>query len=152
MGADITLVNQREEGGEPVADLHARAGELIGADIPAERAPRMIDEYPILAVAAACARGRTVMRGLSELRVKESDRLMAIATGLAGCGVEVRVEGDTLTVEGKGGPPGGGAAITQPSSITASRWRFLCLGWPRAGRCRSMMGRRSPPAFPISWR
>ena len=65
MGADITLVNERDEGGEPVADLLARAGVLTGADIPAERAPRMIDEYPILAVAAACARGRTVMRGLS---------------------------------------------------------------------------------------
>ena len=107
MGADITLVNEREEGGEPVADLHARAGELIGADIPAERAPRMIDEYPILAVAAACARGRTVMRGLSELRVKESDRLMAIATGLAGCGVEVRVEGDDPDGRGQGRPARG---------------------------------------------
>ncbi|HEV7996616.1 MAG TPA: 3-phosphoshikimate 1-carboxyvinyltransferase [Stellaceae bacterium] len=127
MGADITLVNQREEGGEPVADLHARAGELIGADIPAERAPRMIDEYPILAVAAACARGRTVMRGLSELRVKESDRLMAIATGLAGCGVEVRVEGDTLTVEGKGGPPEGGAAIATELDHRIAM-AFLVLG------------------------
>ncbi len=75
MGADIALLNEREEGGEPVADLVVRAGTLTGADIPAERAPRMIDEYPILAVAAACARGRTIMRGLAELRVKESDRL-----------------------------------------------------------------------------
>ena len=111
MGADIILVNQREEGGEPVADLRVRAGELSGAEIPAERAPRMIDEYPILAVAAACARGRTVMRGLAELRVKESDRLVAIATGLESCGVAVRVEGDDLIVEGNGGPPEGGAAI-----------------------------------------
>jgi len=69
MGADIALLNERDEGGEPVADLRARAGPLTGADIPAERAPRMIDEYPILAVAAACAGGRTVMRGLAELRV-----------------------------------------------------------------------------------
>src|SRR6516165_9065060 len=75
MGADIAFLNERDEGGEPVADLRARAGTLKGADIPAERAPRMIDEYAILAVAAACARGRTVMRGLTELRVKESDRL-----------------------------------------------------------------------------
>ncbi|HTV46514.1 MAG TPA: 3-phosphoshikimate 1-carboxyvinyltransferase [Stellaceae bacterium] len=111
MGAEIALVNERDAGGEPVADLHARAGALHGADIPAERAPRMIDEYPVLAMAAACARGRTVMRGLSELRVKESDRLAAIAGGLAGCGVRVAVEGDDLIVEGDGGPPAGGALI-----------------------------------------
>ena len=111
MGADIVLLNEREEGGEPVADLRARAGTLTGADIPAERAPRMIDEYPILAVAAACARGRTVMRGLAELRVKESDRLSAIAAGLSGCGVDVAVDGDTLTIDGSGGPPAGGALI-----------------------------------------
>jgi 3-phosphoshikimate 1-carboxyvinyltransferase len=111
MGADIVLLNEREEGGEPVADLRARAGTLTGADIPAERAPRMIDEYPILAVAAACARGRTVMRGLAELRVKESDRLIGTATGLAACGVKVTVEGDDLIVEGTGAPPAGGAAI-----------------------------------------
>src|SRR6202008_4638894 len=111
MGADISLLNQREEGGEPVADLRARAGALTGADIPAERAPRMIDEYPILAVAAACARGRTVMRGLAELRVKESDRLSGIAAGLASCGVKVAVEGDDLIVEGAGNLPAGGAMI-----------------------------------------
>ncbi len=111
MGADIALLNEREEGGEPVADLFARAGTLTGADIPAERAPRMIDEYPILAVAAACARGRTIMRGLAELRVKESDRLAAIAEGLSRCGVRVTVDGDTLSVEGDGGPPEGGALI-----------------------------------------
>jgi len=111
MGADITLLNPREEGGEPVADIRARAGTLTGADIPAERAPRMIDEYPILAVAAACARGRTVMRGLSELRVKESDRLSGIAEGLAGCGVNVAIEGDDLIVDGAGNLPAGDALI-----------------------------------------
>jgi 3-phosphoshikimate 1-carboxyvinyltransferase len=111
MGADITLLNQREEGGEPVADIRARACPLAGADIPAERAPRMIDEYPILAVAAACARGRTVMRGLAELRVKESDRLAGIAEGLAGCGVNVAVEGDNLIVDGAGNLPAGDALI-----------------------------------------
>ena len=111
MGADITLLNEREEGGEPVADLLARAGTLTGADIPAERAPRMIDEYPILAVAAACARGRTVMRGLAELRVKESDRLTGIAEGLASCGVNVAVEGDDLIVDGAGNLPAGDALI-----------------------------------------
>jgi 3-phosphoshikimate 1-carboxyvinyltransferase len=111
MGADIALLNRREEGGEPVADIRARAGTLTGAEIPAERAPRMIDEYPILAVAAACARGRSVMRGLAELRVKESDRLSAIAAGLAACGVHVAVDGDDLIVEGAGGSPAGGGLI-----------------------------------------
>jgi 3-phosphoshikimate 1-carboxyvinyltransferase len=111
MGADIVLVNERDAGGEPVADLRVRAGPLVGIDVPAERAPRMIDEYPVLAVAAACARGRTVMRGLAELRVKESDRLAAIAEGLGACGVRLAVDGDTLTVEGDGRPPQGGAAI-----------------------------------------
>jgi 3-phosphoshikimate 1-carboxyvinyltransferase len=111
MGADIALIDERQEGGEPVADLRVRAGELKGADIPAERAPRMIDEYPILAVAAACANGRTVMRGLAELRVKESDRLAGIAAGLAACGARVAVDGDDLIVDGTGGPPEGGATI-----------------------------------------
>jgi 3-phosphoshikimate 1-carboxyvinyltransferase len=111
MGADINLLNQRVEGGEPVADLRVRAGTLRGAEIPPERAPSMIDEYPILAVAASCARGRTVMRGLAELRVKESDRLMGTATGLAACGVKVAVEGDDLIVDGDGSPPAGDALI-----------------------------------------
>jgi len=127
MGSDIGMLNERDEGGEPVADLHVRASTLIGADIPAERAPRMIDEYPILAVAAACARGRTVMRGLAELRVKESDRLSAIATGLSGCGVRVGVDGDTLTIEGNGAPPEGDALIaTQLDHRIAMA--FLVLG------------------------
>ncbi len=111
MGADIVLENERTEGGEPVADLHVRAGPLKGADIPPERAPSMIDEYPVLAVAAACARGRTAMRGLAELRVKESDRLTGIAEGLQRCGVRVAVEGDDLIVEGAGNLPAGGAQI-----------------------------------------
>jgi len=127
MGADLALLKERDEGGEPVADLRVRSGTLKGADIPAERAPRMIDEYPILAVAAACARGRTVMRGLAELRVKESDRLTAIGAGLAACGVRVTVDGDTLTVEGDGGPPEGGALIaTQLDHRIAMA--FLVLG------------------------
>jgi 3-phosphoshikimate 1-carboxyvinyltransferase len=128
MGADIALLNQREEGGEPVADIRARAGILEGgAEIPAERAPRMIDEYPILAVAAACARGRTVMRGLAELRVKESDRLSGIAAGLASCSVRVAIEGDDLIVEGEGSPPKGGGLIeTQFDHRIAMA--FLVLG------------------------
>jgi 3-phosphoshikimate 1-carboxyvinyltransferase len=111
MGAALDIVGQRNAGGETVADLVARGSELRGVEVPAERAPRMIDEYPILAVAAACARGRTVMRGLAELRVKESDRLGAIAEGVVACGARVTVEGDTLIVEGSGAPPAGGATI-----------------------------------------
>ncbi|HEX3536347.1 MAG TPA: 3-phosphoshikimate 1-carboxyvinyltransferase [Stellaceae bacterium] len=111
MGADIALLNERSEGGEPVADLRVRAGTLQPGEIPAERAPSMIDEYPVLAVAAACANGTTVMRGLAELRVKESDRLAGIAEGLARCGVKVEIEGDTLRVTGDGGPPKGGATV-----------------------------------------
>ena len=127
MGADIALLNERDEGGEPVVDLRARAGTLQGTDIPAERAPRMIDEYPILAVAAACAHGRTVMRGLAELRVKESDRLAAITGGLDACGVRVAVDDDVLTIEGDGGPPEGGARIaTQLDHRIAMA--FLVLG------------------------
>ncbi len=111
MGADIAYLNQRVEGGEPVADLLVRAGVLHGADIPSERAPLMIDEYPVLGVAAACANGRTIMRGLAELRVKESDRLTGMATGLAACGVKVAVEGDDLIIDGDGNAPAGGARI-----------------------------------------
>ncbi len=127
MGADIALLNEREEGGEPVADLRVRAGALSGAEIPAERAPRMIDEYPILAVTAACARGRTLMRGLAELRVKESDRLAAIADGLARCGVRVAVTGDDLIVDGDGRPPAGGARIATALDHRIAM-AFLVLG------------------------
>ena len=111
MGADLAILNERVEGGEPVADLRVRAGALHGADIPPERAPSMIDEYPILAVAASFAKGRTIMRGLGELRVKESDRLAGIATGLSACGVKVSIEGDDLIVDGDGGAPAGRALI-----------------------------------------
>jgi 3-phosphoshikimate 1-carboxyvinyltransferase len=112
MGAALEVANRRHAGGEEVADLVVRGGgELRGVDVPPERAPRMIDEYPVLAVAAAFARGRTRMRGLAELRVKESDRLGAIAEGLAACGVRLAVDGDTLTVEGTGAAPAGGATI-----------------------------------------
>ncbi len=111
MGARLAFAKERTAGGERVADLRIEASELSGVEVPAARAPSMIDEYPILAVAAAFARGRTVMRGLAELRVKESDRLTAIADGLRKCGVTVAVEGDTLVVEGRGAPPKGGAVV-----------------------------------------
>ncbi len=111
MGADLAFSNERIEGGEPIADLAVRTSRLRGVEVPAERAPRMIDEYPILAVAASFAQGRTVMHGLAELRVKESDRLGAIAEGLAACGVRLDVTGDTLAVDGLGAPPLGGGLI-----------------------------------------
>lgn len=111
MGADITVENQRIEGGEPVGDLVARHGALRGIDVPWERAPSMIDEYPVLAVIAACAEGTTRMRGLKELRVKESDRLAATAAMLATNGVRVEVEGDDLIVHGTGRPPEGGGVV-----------------------------------------
>jgi len=111
MGAAITLGEERIEGGEPVASVRVQASALKGVVVPAARAPSMIDEYPILAVAASLARGRTVMEGLAELRVKESDRLAAIAGGLQASGVKVAVEGDTLIVEGTGAAPQGGTSI-----------------------------------------
>jgi 3-phosphoshikimate 1-carboxyvinyltransferase len=111
MGAAIEIENPRLQAGEPVGDLRVKAGPLKAARPPAERAPSMIDEYPILAVAAAFAEGETVLTGLSELRVKESDRLAAIARGLAACGVEVEEGKDSLSVMGKGRPPAGGAKI-----------------------------------------
>jgi 3-phosphoshikimate 1-carboxyvinyltransferase len=111
MGANLTYENRRVEGGEPIADVVVGADTLRGVTVPAERAPRMIDEYPILGVAAAFAQGRTVMQGLQELRVKESDRLAAMAQGLEACGVKVAIDGDNLIVDGTGEPPAGGAAI-----------------------------------------
>ena len=109
MGADIVVEERREHGGEPVGDLEVRGDELAAVEVPPAAAPAMIDEYPILAVAAALARGRTVMHGLGELRVKETDRLAAMAAGLAAAGVEVEAGEDWLAVTGSGGvaPPGG---------------------------------------------
>lgn len=107
MGADIAVENTRTQAGEPVADLVVRASALKGIEVPPERAPAMIDEYPVLAVAAACAEGTTRMTGLAELRVKESDRLAAMARGLAACGVAVEEGPDSLVVHGRGRPAGG---------------------------------------------
>lgn len=111
MGADIRLINERTEAGEAVADLEVHASALKGVTVPASRAPSMIDEYPILSVAAAFASGETRMDGVGELRVKESDRFTAMLDGLAACGVETAEEGDTLIVRGTGQPPRGGAMI-----------------------------------------
>ncbi len=115
MGADIEFQNPRTEGGEPVADLRVRFSDnMKGIEVPPERAPSMIDEYPILSVVASFATGKTVMRGVKELRVKESDRIDAMARGLEACGVKVEEDEDTLIVHGMGpgGMPGGATAKT----------------------------------------
>ena len=111
MGASLAVENERLEGGEPVGDLVVTYTALRGIEVPAERAPSMIDEYPILAVAAACAAGTTRMCGLHELRVKESDRLAATASLLAANGVRVEVAGDDLVVHGTGRAPAGGGLV-----------------------------------------
>ena len=111
MGAALSWRNERIEGGEPVADLAVQASQLSGIEVPADRAPAMIDEYPVLAMAAACADGTTVFHGVAELRHKESDRLAAVATGLAACGVTVEETADSLTIHGAAGRVPGGATI-----------------------------------------
>jgi 3-phosphoshikimate 1-carboxyvinyltransferase len=111
MGADLQILNRREESGEPVGDLVARHGPLKGVEVPGERAPSMIDEYPILAVAAAFAEGPTVMRGIGEMRVKESDRIALMAAGLEACGVDVAEEPEGMIVTGNGRPPRGKALV-----------------------------------------
>jgi 3-phosphoshikimate 1-carboxyvinyltransferase len=128
MGASIELLDQRNEGGEDVADLLIKAGALKGVDVPAERAPTMIDEYPILAIAASFAEGETRMRGLSELRVKESDRLEATAAMLRGNGVEFAIEGDDLIVRGKGQAAGGGVVTTHMDHRIAMSALVMGLG------------------------
>lgn len=111
MGGKITIENSRGEAGEPLADLRVEASQLHGITVPASRAPSMIDEYPVLSVVATCATGTTHMVGLAELRVKESDRLAAMATGLAACGVQIEETEDSLTVHGSDQPIDGGALI-----------------------------------------
>jgi 3-phosphoshikimate 1-carboxyvinyltransferase len=127
MGAHIDILDRRAEGGEEVGDLRVRAAPLKGVDVPAARAPSMIDEYPILAIAAAFASGETRMRGLAELRVKESDRLSAVADGLRQAGVAYQIAGDDLIVEGRAGDvAGGGKVATRLDHRIAMS--FLCLG------------------------
>ncbi len=128
MGADIEFLNPREEGGEPVADLRVRFSALKGIEVPKERAASMIDEFPVLSVVAACAEGRTVMRGVKELRVKESDRIDAMARGLEACGVRIEEEEDVLIVHGMGAGnvPGGATCKTHIDHRIAMS--FLVLG------------------------
>ena len=127
MGAKTELIQKHDGVGEPIADIVVKTSKLKGVTVPASIAPRMIDEYPILAVAAACASGTTRMFGLQELRVKESDRLAAMANGLKACGVIVEETSDSLTVHGTGGQIEGGARIqTQLDHRIAMS--FLTLG------------------------
>jgi 3-phosphoshikimate 1-carboxyvinyltransferase len=134
MGASIEALERRSEGGEEVADLRVRAGPLRGVEVPPARAPSMIDEYPILAVAASFAEGVTVMRGLKELRVKESDRLAATAALLRANGVKVEIESDNLIVEGSGRPEGGGLVTTHMDHRIAMAGLVLGLGSERPVR------------------
>ena len=126
MGGDVMLLNEREEGGEPIADIRARYSKLKGVHVPAGRAPSMIDEYPVLAAIAAYAEGETRMDGLAELKVKESDRLAATAAGLMANGVRATVEGDTLIVQGTGSVAGGGTVTTHLDHRIAMA--FLTMG------------------------
>jgi 3-phosphoshikimate 1-carboxyvinyltransferase len=130
MGADLTIRDQREAGGETVGDVTARFSRLTGVVVPPERAASMIDEYPILGVAAACAEGITVMRGIGELRVKESDRIALMAQGLAACGAHVEEEPEGLVIAGAGGANrrlAGGARVTTGGDHRVAM-SFLVLG------------------------
>jgi len=131
MGASIEQLDTRSEGGEAVADLRVRGATLHGVDVPAARAPAMIDEYPILAVAASFAEGVTRMRGLKELRVKESDRLASTAAMLRTNGVEVEIDGDDLIVHGEGRPAGGGLVTTHMDHRIAMAGLVMGLGSER---------------------
>lgn len=129
MGADLTYENLREEGGEPVADLRARYSEnMTGITVPPERAASMIDEYPILSVVAANATGDTIMRGVKELRVKESDRIDAMARGLRSNGVEVEEGDDWWIVKGMGAGQVPGGAVCETFLDHRIAMSFLCLG------------------------
>ncbi|MGB2932571.1 MAG: 3-phosphoshikimate 1-carboxyvinyltransferase [Methyloceanibacter sp.] len=128
MGGDIELIDLRHDGREPVGDLRVKASALHGVIVPPLRAPSMIDEYPVLAVIAAFAEGETRMEGLSELRVKESDRLAATLAGLVACGVEARIEGDDLIVTGRGAVRGGGLVATHMDHRLAMAFLILGLG------------------------
>jgi len=149
MGADIEFLNEREEGGEPVADLRVRYSELHGIDVPASRASAQIDEYPVLSVVAACATGVTRMPGVHELRVKESDRIDAMARGLEACGVRIEEDEDTLIVHGMG--PGGvpGGAICASHLDHRIAMSFLVLGMAAQNPVSVDDGSPIATSFPI---
>jgi 3-phosphoshikimate 1-carboxyvinyltransferase len=150
MGADLTYENEREEGGEPVADLRARfSPDMKGIDVPPARAASMIDEYPILSVVASFAQGKTYMAGVKELRVKESDRIDAMAVGLRANGVEVDETEDSWTVHGLGpiGVAGGGTCATYLDHRIAMS--FMCLGMAAASPVKIDDGGAIATSFPI---
>jgi 3-phosphoshikimate 1-carboxyvinyltransferase len=129
MGADLSYENMREEGGEPVADLRARySPDMTGIEVPPERAASMIDEYPILSVVAANATDTTMMRGVAEMRVKESDRIDAMASGLRANGVTVEDGPDWWSVDGRGPGSVAGGGLTQARLDHRIAMSFLCLG------------------------
>ena len=128
MGAQLTISNGKNQGNEPVADIRVCSSSLRGIDVPPERAPSMIDEYPILAALAAFAEGDTAMNGIGELRVKESDRIDAMARGLELCGVRVSETRDSLTVHGCGSDGVAGGAICESRMDHRIAMSFLCLG------------------------
>ncbi len=128
MGAQIDLIDRRDAGGEEVADLRVRASTLKGVTVPAERAPSMIDEYPVLAVAAAFAEGETLMQGLEELRVKESDRLSAVANGLKANGVDCEEGPDSLLVRGRPDGKGLGGGTVETHLDHRIAMSFLVMG------------------------
>ena len=133
MGAGLAVANERVEGGEPVGDVTVEWKPLAAVDVPPERVPSMIDEFPVLAAVAAFAEGTTRMSGLAELRVKESDRLGAMAAGLAACGVGVRESDDTLEVEG-GRPKGGVEIASRLDHRIAMAFMVLGMGARKAVR------------------
>ena len=147
MGADLRASRPRPFGEEEAVDFEACFSRLRGVDVPAGRAPRMIDEYPILAVAAAAAEGVTRMRGIGELRAKESDRLAAIVDGLRACGVGASANGDDLIVEGCGGSPRGGAAV-QARGDHRIAMSFLVLGLAARAPVTVDSGAMIPTSFP----
>jgi 3-phosphoshikimate 1-carboxyvinyltransferase len=128
MGASIDLLNPRNAGGEDVADLRVRSSQLKGVSVPAERAPSMIDEYPVLAVAASFAEGETLMQGLEELRVKESDRLSAVANGLKANGVDCTEGEASLVVRGTPGGKGLGGGLVKTHLDHRIAMSFLVMG------------------------
>ncbi len=128
MGGRIGIANRRSAGGEEVGDLEISASNLTGVTVPAGRAPSMIDEYPVLAVAAAFANGRTRMQGLGELKVKESDRLAAIAAGLAANNVAITLGEDWLEVEGRPGGQGLGGGLVETHLDHRIAMAFLVMG------------------------
>ena len=150
MGADLTYENEREEGGEPVADLRARfSPDLKGIEVPPERAASMIDEYPVLSVVASFAQGETVMRGVKELRVKESDRIDAMATGLRANGVSVEDGPDwwIVTGLGHGKVPGGATCASHLDHRIAMS--FLVFGMATTAPVSVDDGGPIATSFPI---